>query len=183
MKQPFTGIAALLTALLIVPGMTYGDTDWKTYPGTLCQVHRNPSIAEYDAFGGICNKSMTEDLAILCPLVRDMSQSRFPILIRHSGRSGNTGKAMLCTLRNMKRTAANSGGAMGGFSKDLKPISSAKSEGIQTQETDFKNSGIDSHDFGSHVLTCLLPKSNFSNNKQQITSCLYSYSIQEWDGK
>jgi hypothetical protein len=183
MKQRFIGITASLIALLLVPGTTHGDTDWKTYPGTLCQVHRNPSIAEYDAFGGVCNISTTKDLAILCPLVRDMSQSRFPILIRHSGRSGNTGKAMLCTLRNMKRTAANSGEAVAGFSKDLQPITSAKSEGIQTKETDFKNSGIGSHDFGSHVLTCLLPKSNFSKSKQQITSCLYSYSIQEWDGK
>lgn len=183
MKQRFIGIAALLTALLIVPGMTYGDTDWKTYPGTLCQVQKDASIAEYDAFGGVCNTSTTKDLAVLCPLVRDMSQSRFPILIRHSGRSGNVDKAMVCTLRNMKRTAANSGGAMAGFFSDLQPISSAKSEGIQTKETDLKNSGIGSDDFGSHVLTCLLPKSNFSKNKQKITSCLYSYSIQEWDGK
>ena len=71
---------------------------------------------------------------------------------------------------------------MAGFFAVLKPILS-QSEGIQTQETNLKNSGIHSHDFGSHVLTCILPKTNFTKNKQDITSCLYSYSIQEWDGK
>lgn len=34
-----------------------------------------------------------------------------------------------------------------------------------------------------HVLTCDLPPFNFIQDRQEVWSCLYNYSIREWDGQ
>jgi hypothetical protein len=64
----------------------------------------------------------------------------------------------------------------------LTEIPSGASAIIRTRDTDLTNIAPDVEDFGSHVLTCDLPESRFVSNGQQILSCLYNYSVQEWDG-
>lgn len=49
--------------------------------------------------------------------------------------------------------------------------------------TDLQQSSIDSHNFGATILTCRLPKSYNSVDGKDVTSCLYNYSIREWDGQ
>jgi hypothetical protein len=176
-------LRVLLFVPVLLPGIAWSDTDWKTYAGTSCQAgHRRESI-DYDAFGGICNTSGQQNVVVHCPLVRDFSQSEFPIFIRHSGRSGDPDVALRCTLRNMRRTAVNSGSAMEAHDVQLQPIPSGNSAIIRTRDTDLINVDLDAEDWGAHVLTCDLPRSRFVLNGQQITSCLYNFSIREWDGQ
>jgi hypothetical protein len=175
--------AVLLLALLCLPDIGYGDTDWKTYAGTSCQAgHRRESV-DYDAFGGICNTSRDRNVVVHCPVVRDYSQSRFLINIRHAGRSGNPDAALRCTLRNMRHGAVNSGSAMQAHAVNLEPIPFVNTTTIRTRDTDLRNAAIDAEDWGAHVLTCDLPASKFELDGQQVLSCLYNYSIREWDGQ
>jgi hypothetical protein len=166
--------------LLLLPAVALGDTDWKTYAGAKCQPGHRVESVDFDAFGGICNTSLQQNVVVHCPLVRDFSQGRFPMFVRHSGRSGNPDVALRCTLRNMRRTAINSGSAMEAHRVDLEPIPSGGSAIIRTRDTDLA-SGPGAEDWGAHVLTCDLPESRFILNGQQVLSCLYNYSVRERD--
>src|SRR5262245_14976673 len=98
---------------LFLPEIALSYTDWKTYAGASCKSCHRAWTVDYDACGGICNTSVNQNLVVHCPVVRDFSQSRFPIFIRHSGRSGNPDVDLRCTMRTMRRTSNNSGSSMG----------------------------------------------------------------------
>jgi hypothetical protein len=173
----------LLVPFLLMPGVVLADTDWKTYPGTSCQAGQRRQSIDYDAFGGICNTSTQQNVVVHCPIVRDYSQSQFPIFVRHSGRSGNPDVPLRCTLRNMRRGATNSGSAMEAQDVALAEIPSGTSTTIRNRDTNLIDVALDAEDWGAHVLTCDLPRSMFVSNGQQVLSCLYNFSIREWDGQ
>jgi hypothetical protein len=157
--------------------------DWKTYAGTECVVNSaNASRIEYNAFGGICNTSTSADVNIICPVVRDLSESGFPHTVRHSGRSGNSAEALTCTLRNMKTAGStvNNGSGMGGFFTQLTSINRNNSNWQYVWNV-FTNipTNIGTHNYGAYAMTCKLPNSNSNTGGQPVRSCLYNYSVRE----
>lgn len=173
----------LVFSLLIgVASSATADTNWKTFPGTSCQT--NSSNAFYDGFGGLCNESRREDMSITCAVTRDYSISKFPIELMVSGRSGNPDQDMTCVFRNLRLNAEDSGESMAAFFAEMEPIESNAATTIRTRGpvTNLK-SDIPAEDFGAHVLVCTLPASRFVKDRVQVTSCLYNYSVREWDGQ
>jgi hypothetical protein len=164
---------ALLAALLALTDMALAGTDWKTYAGTACQAGHRSELIDYDAFGGICNTSPDQNVVVHCPLVRDFSQSRFPLFVRHSGTAGR------CTLRSMRREGA-SPSAMEHRAIPLTEILVSPFTSIEAKDTDLSRMTTES--WGAFVLTCDLPSSFRLNDGSRIQSCLYNYSVREWDG-
>lgn len=182
-------IVSAILCMFISTGLVYADRDWKSYPATACVPEGTPSgssdMVYYDNVGGICNLSAQQDIDIICPVVRDFSRSRMPIETRHSGRSGNSNQDLTCVLRNMRTQAEDSGTAMGGFFATLTPIPIHSTDQFSVRQviTDLRHLAIDNHDFGGTVFACRLPRSNFRVDTSNVTSCLYNYSIYEWDGQ
>jgi len=168
--------AALLAALLALTDTALAGTDWKTYAGTACQAGHRSELIDYDAFGGICNTSPDQNVVVHCPLVRDFSQSRFPLFVRHSGRAGSA--TLRCTLRSMRREGTQS--AIEHRAVPLTEILVSPFTSIEAKDTDLSRMTTES--WGAFVLTCDLPSSFRLNDGSRIQSCLYNYSVQEWDG-
>ena len=168
---------ALLVALLALTDVAPAGTDWKTYAGTACQAGHRSQLIDYDAFGGVCNTSSDQNVVVHCPLVRDFSESRFPIFARHSGRTGSLSQALQCTLRSMRRM----GGTPSSMEHRAFPLTNIDFNGlnlIEAKDTDISRMTTES--WGALVLTCDLPPSFVDGF--QIQSCLYNYSVREWDG-
>lgn len=178
-----------LLLCVFISSWTQADTDWKTYSATGCvpdgKRKSGSNVIAYDGFGGICNRSRDKHIDIVCPVIRDFSRSRMPIEVKHSGRSGNQNVDLTCTLRNMKTHHQDGGSNMAAFFASLTPIAIHSTERFTIRHviTDLQQSSIDSHNFGATILTCRLPKSYNSVNGKDVTSCLYNYSIREWDGQ
>jgi hypothetical protein len=169
---------ALLVALLALTDVAPAGTDWKTYAGTACQAGHRSQLIDYDAFGGVCNTSSDQNVVVHCPLVRDFSESRFPIFVRHSGRTGSLSQALQCTLRSMRREAGTAPSAMEHRAFPLTEIPFSGINMIQAKDTEISRMTTES--WGALVLTCDLPPSFVDGF--QIQSCLYNYSVREWDG-
>jgi hypothetical protein len=159
--------------LIALADPALADTDWKTYAGTACQAGHRRELIDYDAFGGICNTSPDQNIVVHCPLVRDFSQSRFPLLVRHAA------TAATCTLRSMRRE-----GPVGAIEHREVRLTGILFNtffaAVNWVESDV--SSMTTESWGALVLTCDLPPSFRQPNGNRIEACLYNYSVQEWDG-
>jgi hypothetical protein len=182
-------ITCLIVALMTISTHLYAGTDWKTYSATGCvpdgKRKAGSNIIRYDGFGGICNLSGEKSVDIVCPVIRDYSSSHMPVRFRHSGRSGNPDADLVCTYRNMRTQASDSGSSMASQFATLTPIKLANNNRfairhavteIPVQPRKFLT------DYGASILTCRLPQSDYTVDGRAVTSCLYNYSIREWDG-
>jgi len=173
--------AGLIAAALLMPLTAHAATDWKTYPGTICQPGNNVRQIDYDAFGGACNKSSTKHVVVHCPVVREFGVSRFPTHIKLVGRSGDPDTPLRCVFRAMKTGAVDSGYQMERTSVPIAEIVSGQATTIRSVESSFTTGrprGIE--DFGALVLTCDLPATRYRKNGTLVQSCLYNYSVREW---
>lgn len=179
-------LPTLAAALIFASSSVFSDTDWKTFAATDCQSNQ-PVV--YAADGSICNESTQTTAFIHCPTVRDFSRSMFPVEARHTGRSGDSDLPLKCTMRNMNTIGFGEGdGSIFAYYATLKeiPAGEANSPGtnamLNARHVITKIPFVKAVDYGATIMSCELPRSRNRQNHIQVRSCLYNYSVREFDG-
>ena len=179
-------LSRVALGLTLLAGTAVADTDWKTFAASECQSNQQ---VVYATDGSVCNNSSETTAWIHCPTVRDFSTSMLPVEVRHTGRSGDEKQPLKCTLRNMNTTGFEEGdGSIYAYYANLtdihagEPASPGSNALLFGRHVITEIPLIKATDFGATIISCELPRSRMRQNDIPVRSCLYNYSVREFDG-